>query len=104
MPTPFNNNREVLDLMVVPIDSLLHCPVVNFDDDTNLHIDALAESVKKYGIKQHLVVRAVGSKYEVVCGLRRWKAAAVAGLDHVPVDIRRLSDIEAIELAMSCEH
>ena len=54
------------------------------------------ESVKKYGILVPGIVRPCpGGGYEVVSGHRRWRACEVAGLDEMPVIIRKLDDDEA---------
>lgn len=66
---------------------------------TNDFIDALASDILANGIKKPLIVRPVGDIYEVVCGLKRWKAAIVAGLTSVPVEIRALNDADALRLA-----
>ncbi|WP_432780712.1 ParB N-terminal domain-containing protein (plasmid) [Pseudomonas corrugata] len=66
---------------------------------TNDHIEALAADILANGINKPLIVRPVGDMYEVVCGLKRWKAALVAGLQSVPVEVRTLSDAEAASLA-----
>ena len=66
---------------------------------TNDYIDALAADILAKGIQIPLIVRPVGDLYEVVCGLKRWKAALVAGLQFVPAEIRTLSDLEAEALA-----
>jgi ParB family chromosome partitioning protein len=39
----------------------------------------------------------VGEKYELIAGERRWRAAQLAGLQAIPVIIKRLSDEEAAE-------
>jgi ParB/RepB/Spo0J family partition protein len=67
--------------------------------DANSYIDALAADIQEKGIRTPLIVRPVGDMYEVVCGLKRWKAALVAGLKSVPVEIRNLSDADATRLA-----
>lgn len=63
-------------------------------------IEALAASIKEKGILQPIVVREVEDGYEIVAGERRWRAAQLAGLFHVPVLIKDVSPSEAIELAL----
>lgn len=54
---------------------------------------ALAESIRCYGIIQPPVVRPLpGGQYELVAGERRIKASALAGLEEIPVVVRRASD------------
>ena len=64
----------------------------------------LAESIKKHGILEPIIVRYlshVNSQYELVAGERRYLAAKEAGLTKVPVFIQNLSNEEAIEIALS---
>lgn len=54
------------------------------------------ESVKKYGILVPGIVRPYpGGGYEVVSGHRRWRACELAGLEEMPVIIRKLDDDES---------
>ena len=38
--------------------------------------------------------------YQIVAGERRWRAARMLGLDEVPVNIKELSDLEAMQIAI----
>ncbi|MDE5583821.1 MAG: ParB/RepB/Spo0J family partition protein [Ruminococcus sp.] len=64
-------------------------------------ITSLAESIREHGMLQPILVRplAVGG-YQIVAGERRWRAARMLGLDEVPVNIRELSDTEAMQIAI----
>ena len=55
-------------------------------DDARL--SELADSIKKQGLIQPIVVRPVGDRFEIIAGERRWRAAAKAGLRRVPVVVR----------------
>lgn len=59
-------------------------------------LESLAASIRAEGILQPLLVRAVGGRYEIVAGERRWRAARLAGLEQVPVLIRDLDDRQAL--------
>src|SRR5579863_9099366 len=49
-------------------------------------IETLAESLKKDGLLQPVVVRPAGvGFYQLVAGERRWRAAKLAGLARIPV-------------------
>lgn len=62
---------------------------------------ALVESIKQHGILQPLLVRPVApGEYELVAGERRYRAAQAAGLTEVPVTVRHMSDLEAVEYAL----
>jgi len=60
----------------------------------------LAASIRRHGLLQPLVVRAVGHGYELIAGERRLRAAIEAGLDEVPVVIRESEPNERLELAL----
>ncbi len=62
----------------------------------------LAESIKRHGILQPIiVVRAgAGSNYRLIAGERRWRAANLAKLTHVPAIVRSLHELEEIELSL----
>lgn len=73
-------------------------PRRNFDETALLE---LAASIKQHGILQPLVVIAVqGDSYRIVAGERRWRAAKIAKLDHIPVIVRSLKEIEELEIAL----
>jgi ParB family transcriptional regulator, chromosome partitioning protein len=60
----------------------------------------LVSSVKKSGIIQPIIVRKIATGYEIIAGERRWRAAQKAGLQNVPVIIRKAQDIEVAELSL----
>ena len=60
----------------------------------------LVDSIKERGIIQPLIVRLVNGKYELIAGERRWRAAAEAGLETLPVIVREASNRDVLELAL----
>jgi ParB family chromosome partitioning protein len=70
-------------------------------DFSDASLADLASSIKEQGILQPIVVVSRGEHFEIVAGERRWRAAALAGLRHVPVTVReRSSDREMLEAAL----
>lgn len=64
-------------------------------------LQQLAESIKAHGILEPLLVRPIaGDRYELVAGKRRYRAAKEVGLQEVPVVVRELSYLQAVELAL----
>ncbi|MGZ3745423.1 MAG: ParB N-terminal domain-containing protein, partial [Pseudobdellovibrionaceae bacterium] len=58
-------------------------------------LDELAESIKENGIIQPLIVAEFeNGQYELVAGERRLRAAKKAGLEQVPVVVKRATDRE----------
>lgn len=63
-------------------------------------LNELADSIKRYGVLQPIIVVKAGSGYRVVAGERRWRAAKAAQLVHIPAIVRSLQELEEIELAL----
>lgn len=72
-------------------------PRTRFDE---ARLEDLAKSIRANGVVQPLLVRRKGSSYELIAGERRWRAAQLAGLTHVPVIIRNVPDDKVLELAL----
>lgn len=64
------------------------------------YVAELAESVKAIGILEPLLVRPLGSDYQIVAGEMRYRAALKAGLKRIPVIVRNIGDREAYELML----
>lgn len=63
-------------------------------------LDELARSIKASGIIQPLVVRPVGSRFQLIAGERRWRAAQRAGLNKVSAIVRQVPDELALEMTL----
>ncbi len=72
-------------------------PRTRFDE---ARLQELAKSIEANGVVQPLLVRRKGSNYELIAGERRWRAAQLAGLTHVPVVVRSVPDEKVLELAL----
>ena len=83
-------------LCELPLDTLLPHGV---SDDRELY--PLAKSISQLGILEPLTVRRVGAAYEIVCGLRRARAAKLAGLRSAPCLVTELSDSGACAARLS---
>jgi ParB family chromosome partitioning protein len=61
----------------------------------------LAESIKRQGLLQPVVVRprAEGG-YELIAGERRWRAAREAGIEELPAIVREADDRDSLLLAL----
>lgn len=60
----------------------------------------LADSIRRYGILQPLLVQKKGTFYEIIAGERRWRAAKIAGLKEIPVVLREYNKQESMEIAL----
>jgi len=63
-------------------------------------LEELAQSIRSSGIIQPLVVRKIGSRYQLIAGERRWRASQRAQLLRVPALVREVSDEQALELTL----
>ncbi|UBV21800.1 ParB/RepB/Spo0J family partition protein [Mycolicibacterium fortuitum] len=64
-----------------------------FDEEA---LSELVHSIREFGLMQPIVVRAVQengeSRYQLVMGERRWRAAQEAGLEAIPAIVRETGD------------
>ncbi len=68
-------------------------------DETALQ--ELADSIREHGLLQPIVVRGIeGDRYEIIAGERRFRAAALAQLQQVPVIVKEVSDENALAIAL----
>lgn len=68
---------------------------------TEASLDDLASSIARHGLLQPIIAEEDGSDgYIIVAGERRWRAAMRAGLDTVPVIVRRLSSDKRLEISL----
>lgn len=63
-------------------------------------LSELVESIKVHGVLQPLLVREVGSKFELIAGERRLRGAQAALLKKVPVIVIEAGDEKALEIAL----
>lgn len=66
-------------------------------------LDELAATIRTSGVVQALIVRPLTKPekkvtHEIVAGARRFRASQLAGMSDVPVDIRTLTDEEALDI------
>jgi ParB family chromosome partitioning protein len=73
-------------------------PRTDFDEEA---LNELAESIKQIGIIQPITVRKIGnSKYQLISGERRYRAAQMAGLSTIPAYVRTADDQGMLEMAL----
>lgn len=72
-------------------------PRITFDEDKLIE---LSESIKQHGILEPLLVVKRDDYYMIVAGERRWRAAKMAGLKQVPVNIKDLTEQEIVEISL----
>lgn len=64
-------------------------------------LEELANSIRTQGVIQPIVVRPLSdARFEIIAGERRWRAAKIAELTHIPAIVREMNDETAIVLAL----
>lgn len=75
-----------------------HQPRTEFDADA---LNELADSIKANGVLQPIIVEAAeGGGFFIIAGERRTRAAKIAGLKKVPVQLRRYDSQKKLEVAL----
>lgn len=102
-----NSNVAGLNLMHINVAYLQrgkYQPRIDLDEDA---LQELATSIKQHGVMQPIVIRPLTKvlpnspiTHEIIAGERRWRAAQIAGLTHIPAIMRPMSDDLAIALAL----
>lgn len=92
------DDATVKEVLVECIEPNPNQPRRDFDEES---LGELAESVRRVGVLQPIVVRPIGhDRYEIIAGERRWRAAKMAGLQRVPVVVRTSDGTDSLALAL----
>ena len=86
-----------LAIPVAAIDPNPEQPRRVFDPE---QIRSLADSIRRHGVLQPVVVRRAGERYELVVGERRWRASREAGLASIPAIVADFADRARLEVAL----
>ena len=86
---------EILFLKPDQIDPDPDQPRQEFDSDG---LGRLAESLRKFGQLQPVLVRKHGARYILVAGERRWRAAKLSGMQTIQCLVCRGGDVRSIQL------
>ena len=60
----------------------------------------LADSIREHGVLQPILVRPVGSQFELIAGERRWRASRMAQRDSIPAIVVEFDDETALEVSI----
>ena len=96
-PSSWETSTDLAHISIDQIDTNPYQPRRYFDES---EIKALSESLKQHGMLQPVIVRAVGDRYQLIAGERRFRAAKEALLDEIPARIMDLDDQRVCEIAM----
>jgi ParB family chromosome partitioning protein len=92
-----SETERIKELDLEDIDANPHQPREHFNDEL---LAELAESIKKHGVLQPVVVRRAGERYELVVGERRFRASRLAGKKTIPAILRDIDDDDSLKFAM----
>ena len=90
-------SKQIININIDEIFPNTYQPRRYFNEDA---LQELSASIKEHGIIQPITVRKRGEKFELVAGERRWRAARIAELNHVPCNIIEITDAESAEIAL----
>ena len=99
-PAPSAAKEGNLEVAVHLITANPYQPRERFEEEA---LEELTQSIREMGILSPLLVRQRkedGSGYQLIAGERRFRAAQRAGLKKVPIILRELTDLEALEIAL----
>jgi ParB family transcriptional regulator, chromosome partitioning protein len=86
------------DIDINLVDANPFQPRTVFDQEA---LDELATSIKEIGVIQPITVRELNNgRYQLITGERRFRAARIAGLTHIPAFIRSANDQGMLEMAL----
>ncbi len=88
-------------LQDVPLDAIAPNPHQPRTSIREQDVQELADSIREHGIIQPLIVtHAADGRYQLIAGERRWRAARLAGLQHIPVIVKDVAPQQILELAL----
>lgn len=90
-------NEVIENLKIIEVEPNRNQPRKRFDDEA---LEELAESIKRYGVIQPIIVTKKGDYYEIVAGERRWRASKKAGLATIPAIVREGNEQRNKEIAL----
>lgn len=90
-------DTTVRDIPMAEIDPNLSQPRKDFDKDA---LEQLAESIRQAGVLQPILVQENGTRYRIIAGERRYRAARLAGQETIPCIVRNLTEAQQMEAAL----
>lgn len=90
-------SAEVRELPIDRIDPNPYQPRRNFNQKTLLE---LSRSIRVDGLVQPIIVRRDGSRFALIVGERRWRAAKIAGLATISAIVREIEPERLLEVTL----
>ena len=87
--------REIAVTRILPNPAQ---PRLSYEEDS---LTELADSIREHGVLQPILVRPVGSQFELIAGERRWRASRLAGREAIPAIV---VEFDATDGARGLDH
>ncbi|MGH2456533.1 MAG: ParB/RepB/Spo0J family partition protein [Candidatus Limnocylindria bacterium] len=84
----------------IPVERILPNPAqprLSYEEDS---LGELADSIREHGVLQPILVRPVGSQYELIAGERRWRASRLAKRETIPAIVADFDEQTALEVSI----
>lgn len=84
----------------IPVAKILPNPAqprLSYEEDS---LTELADSIREHGVLQPILVRPVGSQFELIAGERRWRASSLAKRETIPAIVAEFDDQTALEVSI----
>jgi len=94
---PLSQGERIIQLDPREIDPNPQQPRLSFREES---LQELADSIRRDGVQEPVIVRRRNNKYELVTGERRVRAAIMADLPTVPAIVRDVSDADMLRLGI----
>jgi ParB family transcriptional regulator, chromosome partitioning protein len=91
------DNERVQKILIQDIIPNPDQPRREFDQSS---LDEMAKSIEQHGVIQPIILVRHQNQYRIVAGERRWRAAQLAKLTHLPAIVRSMKELEEIELSL----
>jgi ParB family chromosome partitioning protein len=88
---------QVLSIRLQDIDVNREQPRRTFDEEG---LRELSDSIRSVGVVQPILVARSGSRYSIIAGERRFRAARMAGLSEIPAIVRDYDAKRRLEIAL----
>ena len=98
LPSPDPESGEKVQL--ISLANIVPSPLQPRREFQREALEELVDSIRQRGIIQPLIVRPVNSRFELIAGERRWRAAKEVGLTEAPAIVRQATDLEVLELSL----
>ena len=95
--TPDVSNEGKIEVNLYDIDTNPDQPRKTFDPEK---LAELAASIRRHGVVQPILVKKNGTRYTIVAGERRYRAARQAGLRTVPVVVTDADEDAVMEISL----